>query len=305
MTLTPAEPKKNLSLLAFSTLLLVAFLMGSNHVAARIAFNQGLDVFTAVVVRSVFTALVVSVLIYVQKIPLSINARHWKILPMIGVLIAVQSAALYTSVAQLPVSLALLTFNSYPLMTAFWARVLYKNSPDKIVLQLMPVMLFGLALALDITGTASGLGAKAQWSAIGLGVACALVASACFGLALVLIQFETKGLDGRVRTASTMWMVSVLALIATQSLGDFHWPHVFEGWVGLVGLCIFYSSGITLMFTVLPKLGVVGNSAILNLEPIFALAMAWFILSQSITILQLLGAFIVVGVVIRLGMRKN
>jgi drug/metabolite transporter (DMT)-like permease len=59
------------------------------------------------------------------------------------------------------------------------------------------------------------------------------------------------------------------------------------------------------MFTVLPKLGVVGNSAILNLEPIFALAMAWFILSQSITILQLLGAFIVVGVVIRLGMRKN
>jgi drug/metabolite transporter (DMT)-like permease len=305
MTLPPVEAKKNLSLLAFCTLLFVAFLMGSNHVAARIAFNQGLDVFTAVVVRSVFTALVVSVLIYIQKIPLSISTRHRKILPMIGILIAVQSASLYTSVAQLPVSLALLTFNTYPLMTALWARVLYKNSPDKIVLQLMPVMLFGLALALDITGTASGLGAKAQWSAIGLGVGCALVASACFGLALVLIQFETKGLDGRVRTATTMWMVTVLSLIATQSLGDFHWPVAFEGWMGLLGLCIFYSSGITLMFTVLPKLGVVGNSAILNLEPIFALAMAWFILSQSITILQLLGAFIVVGVVIRLGMRKN
>lgn len=305
MTTPSFAPQKKLSLLAFSTLLLVAFLMGSNHVAARIAFNQGLDVFTAVVVRSLFTAMVVSVLIYAQKIPLSITQRHWKLLPLIGILIGVQSAALYTAVAKLPVSLALLTFNSYPLWTAFWAKVLYKNAPEKIVLQLMPLMLLGLALALDITGVSSGLGAMAHWSMIGLGVACALLASAFFGLALVLIQFETKNLDGRVRTASTMWIVTLLSLVATQALGEFHWPHALEGWAGLVGLCVFYSSGITIMFTVLPKLGVVGNSAILNLEPIFALIMAWFILSQSISPLQILGAFIVVGVVIRLGMRKN
>jgi hypothetical protein len=305
MSKSSTEQKKTLSLLAFTTLLLVAFLMGSNHVAARIAFNHGLDVSTAVVVRSVFTALVVSALIYFQKIPLAITGRHWKLLPLIGVVIGVQSAALYTSVAKLPVSLALLTFNSYPLWTAFWARVLYKNAPEKIVLQLMPLMLIGLSLALDITGTASGLGAKAQWQVIGVGVACALLASACFGLALVLIQFETQGLDGRVRTASTMWIVTLLALIATQSMGEFQWPNALQGWLGLLGLCLFYSSGITIMFTVLPKLGVVGNSAILNLEPIFALVMAWIILSQSISALQILGAFIVVGVVIRLGMRKN
>ena len=305
MNTPSSEPKNKLSLLAFVTLLSVAFLMGSNHVAARIAFNQGLDVFTAVVVRSVFTALVVSVLIHVQKIPLSITQRHWKLLPLIGLLIGIQSAALYTAVAKLPVSLALLTFNSYPLWTALWAKVLYKNAPEKIVLKLMPVMLLGLALALDITGTASGLGAKAQWAVIGVGVVCALVASACFGLALVLIQFETKGLDGRVRTASTMWIVSVLSLVATQALGEFHWPQAFEGWMGLMGLCVFYASGITIMFTVLPRLGVVGNSAILNLEPIFALVMAWLILSQAISGLQMLGAFIVVGVVIRLGMRKQ
>ncbi len=299
------EQKKKLSLLAFATLLLVAFLMGSNHVAARIAFNHGLDVSTAVVVRSLFTALVVSALIYFQKIPLAITPRHWKLLTLIGVIIGIQSAALYTSVANLPVSLALLTFNSYPLWAALWAHLFYKNKPEKMVLQLMPVMLIGLALALDIAGTASGLGVKAQWQMIGLGVACALLAAACFGLALVLIQFETKGLDGRVRTASTMWIVTFLSLITTQSLGDFHWPDVWDGWMGLLGLCVFYSSGITIMFTVLPRLGVVGNSAILNLEPIFALVMAWLILSQSISSVQMVGALIVVGVVIRLGMRKS
>src|SRR5204863_8359664 len=47
-----------LSTAAFATLLLIALMMGANHVAARIAFNHGADVATAVVFRSGVTALV-------------------------------------------------------------------------------------------------------------------------------------------------------------------------------------------------------------------------------------------------------
>ena len=68
----------------------------------------------------------------------------------------------------------------------------------------MPVMLLGLALALDVFGAASGLGAAAQWGQIGVGVAFALSAAATFGMALVLTQHEAGDLDGRLRTASTM-----------------------------------------------------------------------------------------------------
>ena len=52
--------------LAFLTLLLIALLMGANHVAARLAFNHGLSVATAVAVRSFATALVVGALIALQ-----------------------------------------------------------------------------------------------------------------------------------------------------------------------------------------------------------------------------------------------
>ena len=48
-----------LSLTAFLTLLLIACMMGANHVAARIAFAKGLDITTAVAVRSLTTATVV------------------------------------------------------------------------------------------------------------------------------------------------------------------------------------------------------------------------------------------------------
>ena len=53
------NPIRALSGAAFATVLLVAFLMGANHVAARIAFNHGVDVATGVLFRSAGTALVV------------------------------------------------------------------------------------------------------------------------------------------------------------------------------------------------------------------------------------------------------
>ena len=59
------------------------------------------------------------------------------------------------------------------------------------------------------------------------------------------------------------------------------------------------------MFTILPRLGVVGNSAILNVEPVFALALAWLMLGQVIAPVQIGGALLVVGAVMVLGLRKR
>ncbi len=298
-------PTRALSTAAFLTLLLIAFVMGANHVAARLAFNHGVDVPTAVTVRSVTTALVVGLLLAVQKVPLALNVRQRKALPLIGVLIAIQSLCLYSAVARLPVALALLVFNSFPLMTALWARLLYRHRPERALLIAMPVILFGLVLALDVLGAASGLGAAGQWRQIGVGVAFALGASATFGLALVLTQHEAGGLDGRLRTFGTMAMVSVLAGAAVVAQGGPALPTAAPGWWGLALLTLLYGTGITILFTVLPRLGVVGNSAIMNVEPVFALVLAWAVLGQRIAPVQVLGALIVVGAVIWLGTRRR
>ncbi len=77
------------------------------------------------------------------------------------------------------------------------------------------------------------------------------------------------------------------------------------GWWGLALLTLLYGTGITILFTVLPRLGVVGNSAVMNVEPVFALVLAWLILGQAIAPVQVVGALIVVGAVIWLGMRKK
>ena len=169
----------------------------------------------------------------------------------------------------------------------------------------MPVLLLGLALALDVAGAASGLGASAHWGRIGAGVGFALTAAASFGLALVFTQHDTAGLDGRVRTAATMALVAACALVGVVGQGGVSLPNAPAGWWGLMGLTALYGTAFTIMFTVLPRLGVVGGSPIMNVEPIFALVLAWAILGQSVAPMQVGGGLLVVTTVVWLGLGRR
>ena len=93
--------------------------------------------------------------------------------------------------------------------------------------------------------------------------------------------------------------------VMVTSRGGFHLPTATAGWWGLAALTFLYGTAFTIMFTVLPRLGVVGNSAIMNVEPVFALVLAWLILGQAIAPIQVVGALLVVGAVVALGLRRK
>jgi len=255
---------KSLSRTAFLTLLLIAVMMGANHVSARFAFNDGVSVTTAVIFRSGVTALIITLLLLSQRVSPRLQGRSLIFMPIVGTLVAIQSYCLYSAVARL-----------------------------------------GLALALDAFGAASGLGASAHWQQIGNGVAFATTAAATFALAMVLTQHELLSIDGRVRTVYTLGTVLLLTTAFAASSGDWSLPSTATGWWGLADLTVLYGTAFTLMFSLLPRLGVVVNSAIMNVEPVFALALAWLLLGQAIAPVQVLGAMIVVTTVIALGLRKQ
>ena len=101
-----------------------------------------------------------------------------------------------------------------------------------------------------------------------------------------------------------MGTVALMALAGVATQGGFHLPQATLGWVGLGALTFLYGTAFTIMFTVLPRLGV-GNSAIMNIEPIFALGLAWAILGQTIAPLQVAGGLLVVATVVYLGLRRR
>ena len=102
-----------------------------------------------------------------------------------------------------------------------------------------------------------------------------------------------------------MTIVGLLAGAVALARGGLALPQATPGWWGLALLTLLYGTGITLLFTVLPRLGVVGNSAIMNVEPVFALILAWLVLGQAVAPVQVAGALVVVGAVIWLGLRRR
>lgn len=289
--------------LSIAILLVIATVFGSNHIAARVAFDHGVNITTAVAARSIGAALFVGVLLLVSRVPLALPAAtRWRAVG-VGVLIAVQSYCIYSAVARIPVALALLAFNTFPMMFTLISWATGSERPARRALIAMPVALCGLALALDVSGRSGDIAGR--WAEIGAGVGFALGAAVSFAAALYLTSRWLKEVDGRLRTLLTMSTVAVLLLVAGAFAGNLALPANPGAWLGLGLLMLFYGTAFTALFVLLPRLDALNNSAALNFEPIAVLFLAWPILGQSVAPLQIVGALVVVGAVVALGTAKH
>ena len=279
-------------------LVLIAVLFSSNHVAARIAFDHGVPVLTAVTVRSSVTAIAVFALLMVSRVSIALpGATLWRA-AVVGVLIAAQSYCLYAAVARLPVALALLTFNTFPIVIAVLSWLTGGERPSRRTLVAMPVILTGLVLALDAAGWITRSTAFTDTALAG--VAFALGAALSFGIAMVLTQAWLKPVDGRLRSMLTMAVVAIITGAVALSGEGLKMPVDSAGWTGVALLTVLYGTAITSLFVVLPRIGAVNNSPIMNIEPISAMFIAWLVLGQTAAPLQIVGALMVVGSVIYL-----
>jgi drug/metabolite transporter (DMT)-like permease len=284
-------------------LLVIATIFGGNHIAARVAFDHGSNVTTAVAFRSTGTALFVLALLLLNGISLKTSAKTFRQSILIGLLIAVQSYCLYSAVALIPVALALLVFQTFPMLLALISWIGGGERPSQRVLLAMPVALIGLALALDVWGKSGDIAGR--WGEVGAGVLWGLGASVSFATAFFLITRWLGSMDGRLRSFLFMSVVAVVTLAAGTAANAFALPADGTGWIALALLTLFYGTAITSVFVLLPRLGAVNNAAVLNFEPIAVLGLAWLILGQAVAPLQIVGAFIVVGAIVWMGTGKR
>jgi drug/metabolite transporter (DMT)-like permease len=285
-------------------LLLISILFASNHIAARFAFDDGLGITTAVTVRSFATAACLGVLIAFFKVPLNLSKGIICKGVVIGLLITWQSYCLYSAVARIPVALALLVFNTFPIVLALMSWVLGGEQPNKRSWVVMPIVLIGLTLALDVVGKLGSITAFTQrWEIIGPGVIFGLMASLSFASAIYLTTNWMKGVDGRVRAIMSMTTVGVIVLLVGSATTGFTFPRSNSGWFCLVLLSVFYGSAFTALFVFLPKMGTANNAVLLNFEPIAALAMGFLFLGQTVSNIQMLGAVVVMSAIAYLSLQ--
>ena len=279
----------------------IATTFGSNHVAARLAFDHGTSVPAAVGVRSGMTALALLALLRVQSVPVAMSGTTLARGLFVGLLVAAQSFCLYSAVARIPVALALLCFSSCPVLYVIISWIAGKDAPPRVALYAAPVALAGLALALDVHfGSIQGRIAE-----IGAGAGFAFAAALCFAFVMYFNVHWLKALDGRLRTFLMMAVTSAVVLGAGALSDRLLLPADGTGWLGLSLLTVLYGSAITALFIVLPRIEGTAATIGLNFEPIAVLALAWVFLGQAVKPLQIVGAFLVVGAIAWLGAAKR
>jgi drug/metabolite transporter (DMT)-like permease len=275
-------------------LLGVASAFASNHLCARIAFDHGASVATGVSVRATFTALFLFFMMRVQGVQIAIPRELRGATLVAGMLIATQSYTLYSAVAIIPPALALLVFQTSPMLYVLLTWALGKEKPRWSALPPMILALVGLALALNVR-TGENMAAGVAWA----------FAS---GLSMTVVYYlnanALKRLDGRLRTFAMTAVTALLVIVLAGAAGAQAVPRDAAGWAGLALLAVFYCIAMMVLFYVLPRVPATSTGA-LNFEPIALLVLTWLFLGHTLSALQVLGAFVTVGAIAWLGVSRK
>ncbi|HEX6320530.1 MAG TPA: DMT family transporter [Burkholderiales bacterium] len=296
----PGSDAKLPQRLGIVILLGVATAFASNHLAARFAFDHGASVAAGVTVRAASTALVLLVLMRLQGVALALPRELRGKALAAGLLIALQSYCLYSAVALIPPALALLVFQTSPMLYVLLTWGMGKEAPRWSALPPMLLALAGLALALDLVSGEVAV----RWSEIGAGVLWAFASGTCMSVVYFLNAHALKPLDGRLRTFVMTAVTAVLVLAGGSAAGALALPDDAIGWTGLVCLTVFYCAAMIALFMVLPRVSVTSTAA-LNFEPIALLGLGWIFLGHALSPLQIAGALLTVGAIVWLGASKH
>lgn len=292
--------------LAILIMVVAAFLFAANHVAARLAFDSGASVLLALLVRGSVALLIMVSLARWQghRLVLPPGRRRWQLL--LGALIAGQSLCLYSAVARVPVAVALLLVNTWPIFFALITWALDGRRPSGRMVLIMAVILVGLALVLDVrTWLADPMAMGPQWVP---GVLLGLLAALFFSCAIWTTNNKLASLPGAVRSVYTMSIVvALLAVGGALSVvpGGLSWPGSGQGWLGLGLLALLYGGAATTLFVLVPRLDMARNAPVMNVEPVWSLLLAYLVLGQVLAPVQLLGGAVVLAGIIWLGLTRR
>jgi drug/metabolite transporter (DMT)-like permease len=280
--------------------MLAAAAFASHHVGARVAFDDGASVAMAVLARSAGTALALYFLLRLLGVPLGIPRPLLGTALGTGVLLAFQSYCLYSAVARIPVALALVVFHTAPMLFVLYSWVTGKEAPRVSALVAMLLALAGLALALDLPGA----GFAARWAEYGTGVMWSLAGAVGFAIILYSNANWLKGMDGRVRTFVMTGVTAVVVLTAGAAADALAVPSHLQGWIGIAVLTVLYCAAMCAVFIALPRIPA-SSTVALNFEPVVLLGLAWVVLGQAMSAMQIVGVLLVAGAIATLGLAKR
>ena len=270
-----------------------ALLLGTLGVFSKLFFDAGGEPFTLLVLR--FAAggplLVLIALARRERWP---SRRGIALGASLGALQLGAAYALFEGFARAPVGLVVLVFFCYPLIVAVGAAFLFD---EELGVRRVSVLVLGTA------GVALTVGAPESASATG--IVLGLVAGLCVaGLVLSARALTTAGGIAPLVLCGLMFTSPLLVLLPVTAARGVDLDLSGEAWLWAAGAVIVsVVLPIALFYTGVQMVGA-GAASILGVgEPLAGVLLAYAVLSESLTGLQLVGGLLIVAAVVLLSLQ--
>jgi drug/metabolite transporter (DMT)-like permease len=261
--------------------LLATLFSGLAPIIGKLAYQAGVDPVTLVAMRTALAAALLW-LFYLLLWRRYIVIGWHNLLGCVGMGIAngVGSLLYYNGLLRVDASLAHLLYSMYP----FWVFIFLSAAGHPI--SRLVVLRLGLALFSVFLLTWQGAGVADP-----LGVTLMLGAGALYGFHLVLGQWTLADVDPRTVTLYVLTTMAVVVGAARLAQARSLEQISLEGWAAILLLAVFPTALARLLtFAGLRRLGGIQSSLLGIAEVLVALTFAFFLLGESFTLVQWIGA---------------
>ena len=256
-----------------------------SDVFAKLALEDGTDVLSLLSFRSILGIALVFVWLRLGEpaVALSRNAK-WISLAL-GVLLTTNLFSLFKAIELIPVSIAILTYFVYPLLTGIIGAMTGIDRLTVTGAATALVAFFGLALI---------IGASPAGLAV-MGLLAAVAGAFCRAGMLLITRATLKGADARLVTWYTLWSSMLVFAALSMLTWDWHWPHGTSGWVAFVGIGFTTTAAIFALYVSTPRIGPFRTALFMNLEPLMTAVLSAAVLGDRMTPLQVLGGVVMIA----------
>jgi drug/metabolite transporter (DMT)-like permease len=251
-------------------------------VLGKIVFNDGMDVLSFVTARGLLTTLFFWLWLRLAP-PARPHTRRERMVSLaIGVMFAANMFGLLLAIRLLPLSIAILTYFVYPLLTGLAGAA---TGIDRVGVRGL------LAAVAALAGLAMMLGARLGDVEV-LGIASALFAAVLRVVTLLITRHSLRATDARLNTWYSLAPSALIFLLASVLTQTWNGPASLVGWGAFAGMTLTSTLSVLLIFVSVTRIGPFRTALIMNLEPLVSTLASMALLGEVLTTVQAVGGVV-------------
>jgi drug/metabolite transporter (DMT)-like permease len=255
---------------------------------AGVAYQGGSNPFTLSATRFILPAVALFAILRIGGRAFALDRKSAAVAAILGLISVVYTFALLKAIELLPVTIAILIFYLFPIITAFILAFLGAGRLTAKTLASALIVFFGLGLALAV-----------QFNELNpVGMLAGLISALGFAVVCSISNRLMAAQDSRTVTLYLSAAATAVMVVVSFFVNELRLPVTASGWSGFILSNVLYAAAIIGFYRSIAMVGAGAATFFLNLEPIVVIGTGYLVLGQMVTSWQMVGVAIVVAALV-------